>query len=266
MRKFLLAAIAAVAAAAGPVMAADMGAPVYKAPPPPPPAPVYNWTGFYVGAGAGYGMWDLDTSTSIPLLGGATSTVTNNGGRGWVGQVVAGYDYQFPVANFNLVAGVFGDYDFGHVTGSMSAGLATSPTDTISGIEKERSSWAVGGRLGWLITPQILTYWNGGYTEARFDGINLTASGIFGAPVPAGTLLAAANTYHGWFTGGGVETQVSAIPGLFFNTEYRYSSYSSATLPLTGASAPAFASPSLKLEPHVQTVMGGLRYKFNWTR
>jgi outer membrane immunogenic protein len=207
MKKFLLATIAAAAlVAAGPAMAADMGAPVYKAPPPPAPAPVYNWTGFYVGAGAGYGMWDMDTTTTFPAVGVASS-VTNNGGRGWVGQAVAGYDYQFPVASFNLVAGVFGDYDFGHISGTTNVGLAVSPVDTFGGVEKERSSWAVGGRLGWLITPQILTYWNGGYTEARFDGINLTDTGV-GIAGPLPPLSVTANTYHGWFTGGGVETQV----------------------------------------------------------
>ncbi len=98
-----------------------------------------------------------------------------------------------------------------------------------------------------LITPQILSYWTGGYTQSRFDGITLTATGIGAGP--AGPMSVAANTYHGWFTGGGVETQVTSIPGLFFNTEYRYASYSSATMPITGATAALGAPTSLKLQP-----------------
>jgi outer membrane immunogenic protein len=47
-------------------------------------------------------------------------------------------------------------------------------TDKDTGTEKESSSWAVGGRIGYLISANVLTYWNGGYTQARFDQINMT--------------------------------------------------------------------------------------------
>jgi len=239
--------------------AADLP-PRYQIQAPPPPPPVRNWTGLYVGAGVGYGMWDGDTSFVLPVTG-ATSSVTNNGGRGWVGQAVVGYDYQFAVAGANLVAGVFGDYDFGHISGTIDTGLANAVTNTLGGAEKERSYWNAGARIGWLVTPQILSYVDGGYTQARFDGVNLVATGI-GAPFPAQSI--AANTYHGWFTGGGVETMVTAVPGLFFNTEYRYESYSSATFALPGLTPLVGTPTSLKFEPHVQTVMSGVRYKFNW--
>src|SRR6201997_5040922 len=46
-------AVAAIALIATPAFAADMAV---KAPPAPPPAPVYNWTGFYVGGNVGYGF------------------------------------------------------------------------------------------------------------------------------------------------------------------------------------------------------------------
>ena len=242
--------------------AADLP-PRYPAPVPAaaPVAVPYTWTGFYVGAGFGYGLWNMDTSFVLPTAGGFTSSPLTNGGRGWVGQVVGGYDYQFAVYNFNLVAGVFGDYSFGNMKGNLDTATAITNTfGTIGGVEKERSYWDVGARIGYLVTPQILSYWNGGYTQARFDGMNFIGFGL-GAPGPMST---SANTYHGWFTGGGVETQVTSIPGLFFNTEYRYASYSSATLPITGSTA-VFGGPvSLKLEPRVQTVMSGVRYKFNW--
>jgi outer membrane immunogenic protein len=150
------------------------------------------------------------------------------------------------------------------MSGTINVGLATLAGNTIGGVEKSRSYWDVGGRFGVLITPQILSYWTGGYTQSRFDGITLTTTGIGGGPVVP--MSVAANTYHGWFTGGGVETQVTSIPGLFFNTEYRYASYTSATLPISGAAAAGalgFAA-NLKFQPHEQTVMSGVRYKFNW--
>ena len=57
MKKLLLMAGAIAALAAGPAGAADL---VSKAPPPPPSALVYKWTGCYVGAGLGYGMFNQD--------------------------------------------------------------------------------------------------------------------------------------------------------------------------------------------------------------
>jgi len=36
------------------------------------------------------------------------------------------------------------------------------------------SQWAVGGRIGLLVTPQLLTYFSGGYTQSKFDAVNPT--------------------------------------------------------------------------------------------
>ena len=52
MKKLLLGGIAFVAVA-GPARAADLGAPVYRRPVV-VAAPVYSWTGFYVGGNFGY--------------------------------------------------------------------------------------------------------------------------------------------------------------------------------------------------------------------
>lgn len=254
MKKFLLGG-AALLALIGAANAADLPvrAPApYAAPAVVPPPP--SWTGFYVGGGWGYGMWDMSSSVIVPAGTGVIGT-TNNGGTGWLGQAVAGYDYQFAVGGFNVVAGVFGDYSFGDLSGTASFQAANNFFNTLTGVEKEKSYWDVGGRVGVLITPNILSYFNGGYTQAHFDGITLNPLG--------GPMSTPSNTYKGWFTGGGVETKIQSIPGLFFNTEYRFSSYDSATLPVAGSGA--FITPiSLKLQPHVQTIMSGIRYKFNW--
>jgi outer membrane immunogenic protein len=60
MKKFLLGTIT-FALFAGSAIAADLraGAPGYN----PSPAPAYSWTGFYLAAGGGYGMWAADTTT-----------------------------------------------------------------------------------------------------------------------------------------------------------------------------------------------------------
>jgi len=55
MKKVLFATTSLVAfAVAGMANAADLGRPVYKAPPPAPP-PVQDWSGIYVGLEGGYG-------------------------------------------------------------------------------------------------------------------------------------------------------------------------------------------------------------------
>src|SRR5208282_4006145 len=107
MKKLLLASFACVALASGSALAADMP---LKAELPPAPAP--TWTGCYVDAGAGYGMWNIDQHTeTLPGLV-TTSTTITDGGRGWLGRFGGGCDYQFSLPNLgNFVIGAFGDYD-----------------------------------------------------------------------------------------------------------------------------------------------------------
>jgi outer membrane immunogenic protein len=186
---------------------------------------------------------------------GSGQGTTNNGARGWLGMADVGYDYQFNIAGWNLVAGVLADYNFGNVKGTWNFQAASAAFNTLTGVEKEKSFWDVGGRIGWLITPDILSYFSGGYSSAHFDGMAL-------APQGAGPLSTSSHNYGGWFTGAGIETKIASVPGLFFNTEYRFTSYNSATLPVAGSFAGT--TIALKLQPSQQTVMSGLHYKFNW--
>ena len=88
MRKLLVATAAtavtaALAALVGtPALAADMAAPVYKAPP--PPAPIFSWTGFYIGGELG-GAW-ANGNVSDSLFG---LNVSSNH-DGWLGGGVVG--------------------------------------------------------------------------------------------------------------------------------------------------------------------------------
>jgi len=252
MKRILLAS-AALLACIGVAKAADLPTPV-KAPLMAPVVAPTSWTGFYVGAGWGYGVWDMNSTSVFPS--GSQGT-TNNGGRGWLGMADVGYDYQFAIGGWNLVAGVLADYDFGNMTGTSSFQLTSfGAPASIAGVEKEKSFWDVGARIGWLITPDILSYFSGGYSSAHFDGMNLQPFG--GVPMSTSS-----HNYSGWFTGAGIETKIASIPGLYFNTEYRFTSYTSATLPIAGSAAAIGVPTSLKLQPSQQTVMSGLHYKFN---
>jgi outer membrane immunogenic protein len=230
-----------------------MPGPVYNTPPP----PVYNWTGCYVGAGGGYGMWTQDTTGSTA---GIAAQQTTNGGKGWFGQGQAGCDYQFPLPlsfwNPNVVIGAFADYEY--AGNGLRGTLAVPATDSFGG-ENMPWTWAAGARAGVLVTPRFLTYFDVGYTRANFSQVNFQ-SGVTGAPQG---FFVAANTYNGWFIGSGFEYSFAFLPGLFIKTEYRYSSFNSANLPVLTAAGGAspFAINSTK---YTQLVSTELVWRFNW--
>jgi outer membrane immunogenic protein len=262
MKKLLVVSFAAAALASGSALAADLpaAAPVYKAAPMPAAAP--SWTGFYLGAGWGYGVWDADTTAVNAVTGVPLATKINNAGKGWMARLAVGYDYQF---NSNIVVGVFADYDPASIKGTMSTGAANLFFSPVVGTAKEKSEWSVGARAGWLLTPSILSYFDGGYTQARFGAINLSDT-FLGFD---GTI--AAHTYHGWFLGSGFVTPLPflQIPGLFWDTEYRFASYSSATTPIIapggGIAAIGGVPTAETIRPAVQTLTTTIVYKFNFT-
>jgi outer membrane immunogenic protein len=217
--------------------------PIYKA----PMAAGIPWTGFYVNGGVGYGGWAADTTLVAPGTGLCVLCETQvQGGKGWLGTVGAGYDYQFTP---KIVAGLFGDASISSLKGTIQEGVNGN-----AGAIKQTSSWAFGARAGWLVTPQTLSYWNAGYTGARFSGTNmvLTTTGA------ATDFTTPAFTANGWFLGGGVETSVA--PGWFWRTEYRYAYYGSKTFAET---SPTIGTANFTFKPAVQTVTTQLAYKFN---
>lgn len=261
MKKSLIASVVFGALMAGSAVAADMPARapmLTKA----PPAPVYSWTGFYIDGGAGYGTWTADTTTVSPVTGICQlCTTQTQGGKGWLGTVSAGFDYQF---SQHIVAGILADYDFSDIKGTIQ-----DQGPFFAGTVSQKSAWAAGARVGWLVTPQILSYVNGGYTQAHFSGANMVTTFV---GMPANFSTPSFNT-NGWFLGGGVEVSLASfIPGLFSRNEYRYSSYNSVTLTDTcprasgSAACGGFATPqnSITFHPYVQTVRSELVYKFNW--
>jgi outer membrane immunogenic protein len=263
MKKTLIASVVLGALTATSAMAADMPvkAPILKA-----PMPVYNWTGCYIDAGGGYGMWNQDHSTTTVIGGVPNSTTieTTGGGRGWLGRFGAGCDYQ---VSSSWVIGVYGDYDWMNLKGSMSPLLinaANSPL--VVPDENESAAWAAGARIGYLITPSVLTYVGGGWTQTRFDQMNLQTN--TGVPTGFGWLE---HTYSGWFIDSGFEYAFTWLPinGLFIRTNYRYSTYQKDDLTEInlGTGAPAGNGGTgniLHSNKQVQTVTTSLVWRFNW--
>src|SRR5262245_24262457 len=139
----------------------------------PAPLPVATWSGCYLTGGIGYGMWNQDNQ-SFFAPGGVADIEHTDGGRGWLGRVGGGCDYQFYQ---RWVVGVLADYDFASLKGDMTLpGLAGG----LTGDEKNNWAWAVGGRLGYLPWDTLLTFVSGGYTQANFKAINfIDLGGLF---------------------------------------------------------------------------------------
>lgn len=259
MKKLLLSVAALTLAAGSSAFAADLRMPV-KAPMAPPPV-VTNWTGCYIDAGAGYGLYDQRESESAFGL----STISyDNGGRGWLGRFGLGCDYQ---TGSNFVIGVFGDYDFMDLSGTSQApnftGAGGGGVPALAN-EKATGAWYAGGRVGYLVAPNVLTYVDGGFSQIRFDARNYV-NALTGAPL--GTSLLA-HDYNGWFLGGGVEYAINFLPihGLFLRTEYRFGDYGKDDLPLVVSATGAPTGTVFHDEKFVQTVTTSLVWRFNFGR
>lgn len=239
--------------------AADLAtpAPVYKAPPPPPP--VASWTGCYLDGGAGYGLFNQDHSTSGPA-GGSTVTTTD-GGRGWLGRFGGGCDYQTPLFNNRLVVGVFGDYDFMDLTGSNTPDVINAPTGSPSTFPTQETEAAyVGGRIGYLVNPALLTYVDGGWTTTHFSNSPVITT-AFGNATGTGWPN---YSPQGWFLGGGYEYALNydwlPIHGLFWRTEYRFSQYNSSDIRIFNTTA----GDVEHITPYVQSITSSLVWRFNF--
>jgi outer membrane immunogenic protein len=238
----------------------------------PMPAPVMSWTGCYVDGGWGYGMWNQDHYTRDGAV--TVSGTTTDGGRGWLGRFGGGCDYQF---GQRYVVGVLADYDFMGLKGTATQDLTgtATPFFGVAGTEKETSAWYVGPRFGYLVTPRLMTYFDGGYTATRFSSVNFATNDPGGAfAIGANTGLSMpATTYHGWFLGGGTEYALDfdwlPIHGLFWRNEYRYASYSGRDITdsCSGGGAPCGAAGVTPVSEHaskqVQTITSSLVWRFN---
>jgi outer membrane immunogenic protein len=266
MKKMLL-ALTAMAAFTGSGYAADLPArmPLKAAP---PPVVATSWTGCYLGAGGGGGMYTNDsylvTSPPSAVLGVRASSDLTQGGRGWLATVQGGCDYQF--AGTGFVIGAFADGDWTNIRGDHTGdqpvvvGLGATDRQTLNW------QWAVGGRLGYEVLPSLLTFFTAGYTEAEFSGATYRTQGIgaFGAGPLTGDHINS-HTYRGWFIGAGDEYSLAKwLPGLFWKTEYRYSRFDRQDIPVlfNATNLPIGFAERTRFD--VQTVRSELVYRFNW--
>ena len=225
MKKIILIAAAVIALLATPAMAADLPvkAPAYKAPIVLPP---YSWTGFYVGAQAGYGWENDPTYTYIPTMMMVDPSVSF-GTRGFVGGGTAGYNWQTGA----LVLGLEGDVSYADVNGSALT-AATAPC-FIQGCTA-RLSWfaTVRARVGYSI-GDWMPYVTGGGAVGEIKG-----SADLGACSSAVT-CSFDETRWGWTVGGGLEYRFYA--NWSAKVEYLYMNLGTPSFNAASVTSSAFA-------------------------
>ncbi len=235
MKKFLFAGVAVAALASG-AQAADLGVargPVAAA----VVAPVFNWTGFYLGGQIG-GVWYNDRTTEfVTATGVLTGFSQSFTASGITGGVHAGFNYQLN----QFVLGLEADIEASGASGGYTnAGFGTGT--------RFRSNWqgSLRGRAGFAV-DRALFYVTGGLAVAQFR------HGYF---TPA-VIENFTRTRAGWTIGAGVE--YAFTPNWTARAEYRYSDYGS----FSNASLVAFPGLSYRQNPRSHSLRLGVSYLFS---
>ncbi len=228
MKRFLLATVA-LAALAAPAAAADLAT---KYPVKAVAVPVFSWTGFYIGANAGYGGDKFNYDLSYLAVPVTSASITSSG---WFVGGQIGYNYQF--AN-NVVVGLETDIQWADISGTVAIGpySAGSSVDYFGTIR---------ARLGYAF-DRFLPYITGGaaYGRTSTDVTCITCVGVTGN----------ATTSWGWTLGGGVEYAITNNWTL--KAEYLYVDLGNAN------NIASFAGYSIDNDTKFNSIKVGVNYKF----
>jgi len=231
MKKLLLAATVAALSSTS-VFAADLAArPYTKAPA--YVAPIYNWTGFYIGAqvgGAFQGSSGYDATAGV---------VGHRDDSSFIGGGVVGANYQFAP---NWVVGLEGEFN----------GLSNNRHSFVNGAGDAvslKNDWlaSVTGRLGYT--------WGVGMIYAK-GGVAFRDNG--GLSANAGTVALVNRDDTGYTVGAGLEYMFA--PAWSAKIEYQYYNFDHTNVAFAGVGGPSAA----RYSDDLHTVKAGINYHFNW--
>ncbi len=265
----ILAAALAASTIAGSAFAADL--PSRKAPPVVyAPAPIFTWSGLYVGLNAGY-TWSAKNDVAVlgtdPLFGFAAVQVSGQlpwqvslKNDGFIGGGQVGFNWQTGAFVFGLEADIQG------VAGAKSnaafAGLAPLQP-TFSSFSRSLDLFGtVRGRLGFAVTPTFLLYATGGLAYGQTK-LSYSAFGPTWAP-PMAVAGSTSKLSTGWTVGAGAEYAFSR--NWSAKVEYLYYDLGRLTAPtalyvVPGVSASTLTT-SVRNTGHI--VRAGVNYRFGW--
>jgi outer membrane immunogenic protein len=217
-----------------------------------PPAPVFNWTGFYVGAHVGGGWFNKDwyiPLTPINIAGGCGGCPASAGGHdgtSWLAGGQVGFNYQSGMWVFGVeLDGSWTDFNAWNVNPQAPFLRNNTRTDALG---------TFAGRVG-IASNQALFYAKGGGAVAN-DRFFTT----FNAP-PNLISHAIDDTRWGWMVGVGIE--YAFAPNWSIKAEYNhldFGNFRETLLRVPGGGFPF----QYDVRQTVDLVKMGINYRFGW--
>ena len=197
-----------------------------------------------------------------------------------VGGFEAGYNWQ---AGSNWLLGLETDFSFAGMSGTASGTsfFAASPvlTQTQTTTAQQSTDWygTVRGRLGWLVTPNLLLFGTGGFAYGRVsDSANVSFNGpIFEFSLPPPSFLgfscvsgapcfvgSSSSIRTGWTAGGGLEWLLDQHWSA--RVEYQFVDLGTESVKLTALVTPPVTPSSFNaaFRDQFNVVRLGLNYRF----
>jgi outer membrane immunogenic protein len=255
--KILAPAALVMLAAIGSASAADLPLPntpfYYKQ----PPAPIYNWSGFYVGGNLG-GGWN--SGGSISDTAGSTFSNTNNGAS-FLGGGQVGVNYEFgndvlaPFGPLGVVIGAEATFDAAsnnnNTINATNTTLPAGGTNTASATINNRWLTTATGKFGYA-WDRVLVYGKGG---GAWVGSGNSSVAVNGSPA---AFSISSNTNMGWTAGIGVEW---AFAGNWSaRAEYDYIGLNNQSF--TVAPVNAFSGDTINVNRNISIITAGVNYRF----
>ena len=241
-------------------LAADLPRPA----PPVPfvlPAPVFVWSGPYIGVNVGYGgdSYRYPFTLGAPA-GSITSPNASLNSSGILGGGQVGYNFQLPIAPLgpyasSIVVGVEGDFDAASINGQgVLFGTSLLPGGNATGSAGTRTT-AFGtarGRIGATI-GRALFYGTGGFAFAEANTKSFATIGGIG-----NVATDRSRTHSGVAFGGGVEYLVTR--NVSFKVEYLRASLDTKAVASGTAGVRSYA---IGERPTENIIRAGLNYRLD---
>src|SRR4051794_39563221 len=241
MMKKLVLLVIGIAGLAAPASAADMA--VKAAPPPPMVAPIYNWTGFYIGANGGWG----ENHNCVDFINGAGVAVAS-GCRDRSGGLIGGqlgYCWQANQFVFGLEAQ--GDW------ADLSNQRVSLIDPTLSTRTKTSAIGLFTGQIGYAWDASLFFLKGGAaVTDNRFSILD-TVTGI----------ELAATTATRWGAAVGVGWEYGFTPNWSFGIEYDHLFMDHANNSFNVGTVPA-AFLNNRVTQDVDMLTLRVNYRFGW--
>jgi opacity protein-like surface antigen len=185
---------------------------------------IWTWTGFYIGGNVGYSAsrFTTDTFYSDALGNPLAATSSSTKHRGAVGGGQTGYNWQSGM----WLAGVETDIEFVHqriTTATVCPGAICNPAITdfdapATVAHQHNLDWfgTVRGRLGAVVTPDVLAYVTGGVAFGEIEHVGTIYGSGTGVDADGNPIVfATGNNFNsrtvkaGWAVGAGIEARLA---------------------------------------------------------